>query len=316
MTAMPAAFSLPRETGIAIVAPGGYAPNEEGLARGIALLKEQGCVVHNYYDPDRKFQRFGASDSERAAQLHAAAANPDVQIVLALRGGYGMTRILPMLDLKALAASDKLFVGHSDFTALQLALLAEFNACSIAGPMLCEDFTRTDVSDFTMTHFWRCIAEPNYTIESAAAADNPAIDVSGTLWGGNLAMLTHLTGTRFFPQINGGILFLEDVNEHPYRIERMLLQLLHAGVLARQSAILLGDFSGYRLSDYDNGYDMAAMLAYIRSHVAVPVLTGLPFGHMRDKVSLVVGSQARLVSGQQGWRLSMFGYPALGSAGI
>jgi muramoyltetrapeptide carboxypeptidase len=115
------------------------------------------------------------------------------------------------------------------------------------------------------------------------------------------------------PQIEGGILFLEDINEHPYRVERMLLQLLHAGVLARQQAVLLGDFSNYRLSDYDNGYDFDTMLAYLRQRLPAPVLTGLPFGHIRDKATLAVGCRAELVSDATGFRLGMKAYPYLAS---
>src|SRR5207245_1198963 len=112
----------------------------------------------------------------------------------------------------------------------------------------------------------------------------------------NLAILNHLIGTPYLPQPKDGILFIEDINEHPYQVERMLLQLLHAGVLAKQKTILLGDFSGYRLNEYDKGYDFEEMLAYIRSQLSVPVLTGLPFGHICDKVTLAVGCQAELMA--------------------
>lgn len=304
------AFTIPQNLGVAIVAPGGYPPDEAALTRGIALLEQQGCVVHNYYNPSEKYQRFGGTDNARAAQLHAAADDPDVQIVMALRGGYGMSRILPMLDLDVLAASGKLFVGYSDFTALHLALLAATGAASFAGPMACSDFGLVAPSDFTLSHFWQCLTAATHTV-TVATPNNPAIEVEGTLWGGNLAMLTHLLGTPYFPQVDGGILFVEDVNEHPYRVERMLLQLLHAGVLARQRAILLGDFSSYRLSDYDNGYDFNAMLQYIRARVATPILTGLPFGHIADKLTLPVGASAQLISQKNEFKLAMAAYPTL-----
>lgn len=296
--------------GVAIVAPGGYAPDETALARGMAVLTSQGCVVRSYYDPANKHQRFGGTDDARVAQLHAAARDPHVQIVLMLRGGYGMSRILPALDFKELAASGKLFVGHSDFTAFQMALLAQTGAMSFAGPMVCDDFVREELSDFTLQDFWQCVSNRTHVV-TVQAANNPSIRVSGTLWGGNLTMLTHVAGTPYLPHIDGGILFVEDINEHPYRVERMMLQLLHAGVLARQKAVLLGDFSNYRLSDYDNGYDFDAMLAYLRAHLKIPVLTGLPFGHIRDKVTLPVGCRAELVSDANALQLTMSGYPVL-----
>jgi muramoyltetrapeptide carboxypeptidase len=302
----------PGNIGVAIVAPGGYAPDEAALERGIAALQAQGCRVRNYYSAAAKHQRFGGIDDARVAQLHAAAGDPDVQVVLALRGGYGMSRLLPAIDLKLLAASGKLFVGHSDFTALHMALLAQTGAVSFAGPMVCDDFTRPDLSDFTMQHFWQCITVPDHTVFGRGNG-NPAVDVSGILWGGNLATLTHLVGTPYFPKIDDGILFVEDVNEHPYRIERMLLQLLHAGVLARQKAILLGDFSSFRLTEYDNGYDFDAMLAYLRTQVQVPILTGLPFGHLPDKVTLPVGGRAHLTCDGGPFQLALSGYPFLGA---
>lgn len=294
---------------VAIVAPSGYAPHRHEVEHAIARLQAAGCVVRDFSTAAEKHQRFGADDAARAAQLHAAAADPDVDIVLALRGGYGMSRILPLLDFAALGASGKLFVGHSDFTALQMGLLAQAGVCSFAGPMICSDFARPEPSEFTLRDFWQCVRGPDHAVYFAAP-DNPPLDVSGVLWGGNLAMLTHLIGTPYMPHVEGGILFIEDINEHPYRIERMLLQMLHAGLL-HQHALLLGDFSGYRLTDYDNGYDFAAMLDYLRRTLGIPVLTGLPFGHVRDKATLAVGSQARLRSDGSACTLVMSGYPSL-----
>jgi len=294
---------------VAIVAPSGYALQPDDVERAITRLQACGCEVRNFSTSAEKHQRFGADDAARAAQLHAAAADPDVQIVLALRGGYGMSRLLPLLDLPALGASGKLFVGHSDFTALQMALLAQAGAASFAGPMICIDFSRDDPSDFTLRSFWECVSGPEHAVQFYAHG-NPSVDVSGILWGGNLTMLAHLAGTPYLPAVEGGILFVEDINEHPYRVERMLLQLFHAGRL-NQKAILLGDFSGYRLTDYDNGYDFAAMLDYLRRTLGIPVLTGLPFGHVRDKATLVVGSQARLQSDGMLCILTMNGYPVL-----
>lgn len=295
---------------IGLVAASGYAVNAEAVERGIANLQAQGCIVKNFSDASRKFQRFGATDDERIAQLYAAAQDAEVDIVLALRGGYGLTRLLPGLDFKQLAASKKLFVGHSDFTALQMGLLAQAGGISFSGPMLCDDFVRDELSAYTLNNFWRCITQPEHTL-TAKSAGNPVLETSGTLWGGNLAMLAHLVGSPYLPQVPGGILFVEDVNEHPYRVERMVLQLLHAGVLDKQKALLLGDFSAYRLTDYDNGYDFEQMVAYLRAHLPVPVLTGLPFGHGRDKATLVVGAQATLNSDEDGFSLTMRGYPCL-----
>lgn len=293
--------------GVGIVAPSGYAPDQVALERAIARFESRGCRVKCYYDPAAIHQRFGASDEARAAQLHAAACDPEVDVVLALRGGYGLSRLLPLLDINLLANSGKRFIGHSDFTVLHMALLAHNEFVSFAGPMICDDFSRAELSDFTMRHFWECLEKPACTV-SAEASGNPHISVSGKLWGGNLSMLCHLVGTPYFPRMEQGILFVEDINEHPYRVERLLLQLQHAGVLEKQQALVLGDFSGYRLTPYDNGYDFDTMLAYLRLHLSIPIVTGLPFGHIRDKATLAVGAYAELSCTATHLNLAMSGY--------
>ena len=300
----------PPPLGIAIVAPGGYALDPQALERGIARLRAQGWTVHNYYDDAAKFERFGGTDAARLAQLVAAADDPQVQVVMALRGGYGISRILPQIDFAAMAASGKIFVGYSDFTAFHMGLMAATGAASYAGPMLCNDFTNDAPDAYTMDSFRACLAGPSHVVR-AEQTDNPQLDLQGVLWGGNLSMLVHLLGTPYFPHIDGGIVFVEDVNEHPYRVERMLLQLLHAGVLARQQALVLGDFSAYRLAPSDNGYDFASMLAFLRAHLPIPVLTGLPFGHTPTRATLPFGGAARLVSDQGGFTLTISNYPIL-----
>ena len=293
--------------GIAIFAPGGYASDNAALERGIDRLRDQGCTIHNYYDPAAIFQRFGGTDEARLAQLNAAAADPEVQVVMALRGQYGLTRLLPSIDFEAMAASGKIFCGFSDVTAFHMGLMAKTGAMSYAGPMFAGDFGTDTPVGFTQDSFWRCLAGPTHTIREQAAG-NPSLTVSGPIWGGNLAMLVSLLGTEYFARIDDGIVFVEDINEHPYRVERMLLQLMQAGVLGRQKALVLGDFSAYRLSPADNGYDFEAMLAYLRRSLPIPVLTGLQFGHIPKRVTIPFGAQATLVSDDAGFTLTMSGY--------
>lgn len=304
---------MTKPIGIAIFAPGGRAPDDAALARGIERLEQRGCIVHNYYDPALSFQRFGGTDEGRLAQLEAAVADPAVQVVMALRGQYGLTRLLPKIDFEALAASGKIFVGFSDMTALHMGLMAKTGAISYAGPMFAGDFAADKPVDFTLDNFWQCLAGPTHVITELAAG-NPSVNVAGKVWGGNLAMLVSLLGTEYFPIIEGGILYVEDVNEHPYRIERMLLQLMQAGVLAKQQALILGDVSAYRLSPADHGYDFDAMLAYLRATLPLPVLTGLQFGHIPKRVTIPFGAQANLVSDSARFQLTMSDYPTLGDA--
>jgi len=298
---------------IAVVAPSGYAPDPAAFTRGLDHLRSLGHTVQDFSANGTREQRFAASDAERVAQLHAAALDPDVEMVIALRGGYGLSRLLPAIDFNLLTRSvlegGKRWVGHSDFTVVQLAMLATAGAGSFAGPMICDDFSRADLSEFTHQHFWQCVTQDTYRID-VEAQGNPLARIEGTLWGGNLTMLCHLIGTPWMPTVQDGILFIEDVNEHPYRVERMLLQLAHAGVLHQQRAIVFGDFSGYKLTDYDNGYDFNQMLSYLRSRFDIPIMQGLPFGHMKDKLTLPVGARCALDSSGDGFTMTMQSYPS------
>ena len=296
--------------GVAIVATSGYAADADALPRAIAALEAKGCLVHNYFDRAKVHQRFGGSDDARLAQLDAAVLDPDVQVILILRGAYGMTRLLDRIDYQALADSGKIVVGFSDITALHMALYARTGALSYAGPMAESDFGAAEPVAFTQDDFWACLAGPGHTV-AGEGAGNPALDVRGTVWGGNLAMFMSLIGTPYFPQVDGGILFFEDIAEHPYRVERMLLQLHQAGVLARQKAIVLGDFSGYRLNPGDNGYDFDAMLAHVREVLPLPVLTGLAFGHIAKHVTIPFGAQGHLVCDGGKFVLSLSDYPTV-----
>ena len=117
---------------------------------------------------------------------------------------------------------------------------------------------------------------------------------NATLWGGNLSVLVSLLGTPYFPAVKGGILFFEDVGEHPYRVERMLTQLLYAGALAQQKAILVGQFTNYKLTDHDKGFQLQTVWDRLSAQLKVPVVVGLPFGHVPTKVMLPMGTKIDL----------------------
>ena len=289
---------------IGIVAPSGYVTDLSALNRVEAYFAARGHRTVVEDEARRRAQRFAGTDAERLDSLHRMFRRDDVDVVMAARGGYGVSRLLDGIDYRLLADSGKLFVGHSDCTALQLALLAATGAPSLAGPTACFDFGGETVSEFTERQFWAALAQPRRRI-AMRAADQPPCAATGVLWGGNLCTIAHLVGTPWMPAVEGGILFVEDIGEHPYRIERMLLQLLHAGVLDRQAAVLLGDFSGYTLADNDGGYDLATAIEFIRGKTRTPLLAGLPFGHVRDKVSLPIGGTGTLTGDGDGWQLEI-----------
>lgn len=302
-----------------LIAPSGYAPDNTVIQRGVDKLQSLGFAVQNLAATQRRHLRFAGTAAERVAEINALA-DPDrplPDVILAVRGGYGAVQLLAELDYDALGRRFRdapvPIVGHSDFTALQMALLARADITTFAGPMLLADFGASPPSDFTQHHFAAVLDASEHRVQWQMKAEDGGgqggLDVSGRLWGGNLAMLCSLIGTPYFPQVDGGILFVEDVNEPPYRVERMLYQLHLAGVLHRQKALILGDFSQYRVTDYDNGYDMAPMVEAMRAVTGVPIVTGLPFGHTADKLTLPVGGQAHLVADATQATLTMSHYP-------
>jgi muramoyltetrapeptide carboxypeptidase len=296
-----------------LIAPSGYCTNQQAAARGIERLTAAGHQVKNQHILARRQQRFAGTETERADDITALAQlSGENTIALAVRGGYGASRLLDRIDWQALAErlqnAPLLICGHSDFTVVQMALLCK-GVITFSGPMLAGNFGAETLNEFTLDHFWRALRNPEFTLEWRGSG--PVCDVKGTLWGGNLAMLTSLIGTPWLPEINDGILVLEDINEHPFRVERMLLQLCHAGILSRQRAIVLGSFSGAEPNDYDAGYDLPVMIEYLQSRLNIPVISGLDFGHEQRTVTLPLGAQARLVHGEKTTTLSISGHPVL-----
>ncbi|WP_455820075.1 muramoyltetrapeptide carboxypeptidase [Pseudomonas cerasi] len=304
--------TIPRT--IHLVAPSGYCHNPAAAALGVARLQADGHRVENSGIIARREQRFAGNDSQRLADINGLAQlNVLPDIVMAVRGGYGASRLLPHLHYAALrerlADAPLALCGHSDFTAIQLALLAQSGIQSFSAPMLAGNFGAEVLSDFTVEHFWRALTSPKLTLEWTTVSHS--VQTSGTVWGGNLAMITSLVGTPWMPAIQGGILVIEDVNEHPFRIERMLLQLHQSGILSRQNAIITGSFSGTTSTDYDNSYDFTSVWNLIRDLTGIPVVTGLPFGHSADTVTLPLGAKGMLKVENAAASLQVSGYPVL-----
>ncbi|EGN1953635.1 muramoyltetrapeptide carboxypeptidase [Salmonella enterica] len=297
-----------------LIAPSGYCINQQAALRGVQRLTDAGHQVENDEVIRRRYQRFAGTDAERLADVNSLASltSPDT-IVMPVRGGYGASRLLDRIDWQSLASKQQrnplLICGHSDFTAIQAGLLAQANVITFSGPMLAANFGAETLNTFTEQHFWLALRKAQFTVEWQG--DGPQCNAQGTLWGGNLAMLISLIGTPWMPTIDKGILVLEDVNEHPFRVERMLLQLEYAGILNRQSAIVLGSFSGAAPNEYDAGYSLESVYAFLRSRLSVPLITGLDFGHEQRTVTLPIGANATLKNTRQGTQLTLSGHPTL-----
>lgn len=311
---------------IYIYSPSGAVRDKAAFKRGIQRLQTLGHEVEVDEAALASYQRFAGDDETRLAAIHRAAAS-GADVALISRGGYGLTRLLDGIHYKKIAkAIDRgmAFVGISDFTAFQSAVLAKTGGLTWAGPALCEGFgaggkpvapgdqalVPDDIMEACFDDLlraqgegtgWHQHREPLEKATDSIAEKPMSKRASDTfcindaiLWGGNLTVLTSLLGTPYFPDVKGGILFLEDVAEHPYRIERMLTQLLLAGVLARQKAIVMGQFTEFALTSHDRGFKMQTVVGWLRQKVKAPVVTNLPYGHVPTKVLLPVGATTDL----------------------
>lgn len=286
---------------IYIYSPSGAVRDVAAFQRGVQRLKALGHAVEVDPDARKSSSRFAGTDAMRIAAIERAAAS-GADVALISRGGYGLTRILPGLPYKKVAKAIEggtQFVGISDFTAFQMALYAKTQQITWAGPALCEGFGALPEPDDIMEDCFQDMLQgqgegTGWRQDLVSNLEDFHVK-NAPLWGGNLCVLTGLIGTPFWPGISKGILFLEDIAEHPYRIERMLTQLLHAGVLASQKAIVLGQFTDYTLTAHDRGFTFNKVVAWLRNQVKVPVLTNLPYGHVQTKVLLPFGAKCDLV---------------------
>jgi muramoyltetrapeptide carboxypeptidase len=293
---------------IYIYSPSGAVRDKAAFKRGVKRLQTLGYDVDVDSDALASVTRFAGDDETRLAAIHRAAAS-GADVALISRGGYGLTRILSNIRYKTVAKAIERgtqFVGISDFTAFQLALLAKTGAETWAGPALCEGFgvggepglLPDDIMEDCFQDLLSGQGEGTGWRQDRATGASVSVEKlqvrDAMVWGGNLTVLASLLGSPFFPEVKGGILFLEDIGEHPYRIERTLTQLLNAGVLGRQKAIVMGQFTGYKLTPHDRGYKLQSVVDWLRSRTKVPVLTNLPYGHVQTKVLLPVGKKADL----------------------
>lgn len=273
---------------IALAAPAGPFDRPKFEA-GLGLLQDLGFRT---MVPDAAYAREGylaGSDRARAETLNRLFADPEVRGIVCARGGYGSTRLLPHLDLEVIRTHPKVFVGFSDITGLHAVLTHRCRLVTFHGPMAAS-LPETAAEGITALGAALLGATP---VELAPAGGWTVIpgEARGAVAGGNLSLLAHLVGTPYFPPLAGRILILEDVDEAPYRIDRLLWQLHLAGALEGVAGVVLGSFE--RCGDYG---EIAALVAALVRPLGVPVVAGFPFGHGSANVTLPLGLAARLTT--------------------
>lgn len=276
-------------SGIGLIAPAGPV-KEEKILPGVRLLEEAGFRVKFASHLFGKFRFFSGTMEQRLEDVHNFLADPEVAALYAVRGGVGSSQLLPGLDFSLWKKQWKLLIGFSDITALQWALWQKTGLPSISGMTLTSQLRAEN--PFAVPFFEILRGERYaYTEKDFPAGDFTVFRegrAKGVLVGGTLSIITSLLGTPFFPRFSNIILFLEDINEPVYRIERMLVQLKLAGVLDRVTGLILGRFTlGNRFPDFWQEVE------YLFPP-AIPVIGNFPYGHFTQSCALPCGVSAEL----------------------
>jgi muramoyltetrapeptide carboxypeptidase len=278
----------------------------DDLTRGEELCRALGFEPVLFPNAGRKYGYLAGTDEERLADLNAALADPSLSALWCLRGGYGMTRILDRVNFEALARAPKSVIGFSDITALLSAIVRETGLVAFHGPM-----ARASLGPFSRRHFERVLASA--TPAGCLERLTPPADVlvprdprvftispgiaEGPLMGGNLTLLHCLIGTRYFPDLDGALLFLEDIGENLYAVDRMLAHFRMIGALDRLAGVIVGRFTEMERGTGDGALGFDEVLSTYFGPLGIPVAGGFPIGHVDEQWYLPLGVMARLDAG-------------------
>ncbi len=291
------ACRLRRGDVIGLIAPAGPVLPADRIERGVRYLEGEGYRVRVGAAATCVTGYFAGSDAERLKDLNSMFRDPAVRMVMALRGGYGTMRLLDGVDFAAVRRDPKIIVGFSDLTALQSALWRRCGLVTFAGPMAAVEFAQSPSDSFTEESFWRNVtsAKAQGTFEAPELSWIKAGQAEGRLVGGNLSVVAALQGTRYSVDFRKSVVLLEEVDEAPYRVDRLLQQLRLAGAFKQSAGVLLGAFTSCEPKDASKpSRSLAEVLAELGSGVVGPVAHGLPHGHVPRKLTLPLGTMVRL----------------------
>ena len=304
--------SLRKGSTIAITAPASGV-NRAELESGISFLRAQGfnLVLGRHVGSTSNY--LSAPDTVRAEEFNEFVRRSDIDAIICARGGYGVTRILPDIDYAAIRSNPKVIMGYSDITALLVAIYERSRIVTYHGPVCSSSFDETTKSSFLHVTVDNSMNENlDGSLSILYSSEDLEVFHGGTaearLVGGNLATICSTLGTPFEIDTRGTILFLEDIAEEPYRIDRMLTQMWLSGKFDDVKGVVLGVFKsceGIRRSP--NTPTMSPSLKQVFKNrfasMTVPVLSGLPFGHIRSKLTLPLGVRAKIDCGNKSFSL-------------
>lgn len=278
---------------IALTAPAGAIFNEESVQKATVALEGAGFRVKTCESLKQRFGYLAGTDEFRAKELNDLFADKNVNGIVAMRGGWGCARLLPLLDFNLIGKNPKVISGFSDITTLLLAIYAKTGMITFHGPV-----GNSSWGDFTMNHFLRIVKDAEPLKMEQPSADPAQVlksgKASGKLLGGNLTVLCSLIGSGYLPDFKKSILFLEETEEEPYAIDRLLTQLELNGMHENSSGILFGKCAKCEAEEPDKSFTTEEVQKQKLVKNEIPVLTGFSFGHVKDKFTIPVGAMATL----------------------
>lgn len=285
---------------VALVSPAGALQRQSQIDSAVAKVEALGLRAVVGKNALSRHGYLAGTDAQRAADMNDAFANPDVDGILAIRGGWGCARILPMVDWAAIRANPKALIGYSDLTSFLLAMYARTGVIGFHGPTGVSTFSPFTLASFNATVF-RSEPTPLAPDTAMIGADGESITTiragraRGRLVGGNLTVLSAMVGTPWLPSFEGHILFLEDIGESVYRVDRMLTQVAQAGLLDGLTGFVFGSCRG--CDPEVDAVGNFTLEEVVRQHVeplGIPAIMGAPIGHITDKITVPVGGLAEL----------------------
>ncbi len=290
---------------VALITPSTYVSDPDRLELARRTIVHFGLKAKWGANVGKRDGYLGGSIQARVDDLHAAFADPEVKAIFCIRGGYGSAMLLDKIDFNLIRRNPKIFIGYSDITALHLAIHQTTGLITFHGPVTLSRF-----SNYTQDCFRRALFEP----KPLGTLTNPpeenqlrprhltrvirAGKASGPLTGGNLSLIASLMGTPWEIQTEGKLLFIEDVGEQPYSMDRMLTQLRLAGKFRGIRGLVIGECSGCVPREFqpsfESTFSLGEVLDSILGDLKVPVLTGMTIGHTDDQLTLPLGVRATL----------------------
>ena len=284
---------------IGIIAPASAPIDPTKLENGIRYIERNGYRVELGKNVNKIEGYLAGTDQERADDLNSMFKNKNVKAIFCLRGGYGASRILDKINYKLIRTNPKILVGYSEITALQMAIMQKAGLVTFAGPMVATDFGN-GITSYTEEFFWRIISS-NKKIGRLKYPDNEKLvpitrgGSSGRIIGGNLSVLSALIGTEYFPELKSRILILEEVNELPYKVDRLLNQLRLLKVFKQIKGIILGRFVDcYEDDTSKRTLTLGEVMEHYMNDLNIPVLYTFPYGHIKDKVTVPFGINVKM----------------------